>query len=213
MKAVLVFGLLVVGLMVSGCATGESYFRAGYDFSRVEKIAVIDVVGDVRSEAAKNQISDFYVMELLRKGYAPVERSQVQALLDEQDFQATDITSTEDAARAGRILNVPTVLIVNIPDFGDQMSMTAKMVDVEDGSILWMGSGTGRTQRLLGTVVGAAAGAGAGAAVAGSDDAGTGAVVGGVLGGVAAHELAPQKAEQARKVVRQICKSLPSRLE
>ncbi len=213
MKIIMMLALAVVGLSIWGCASGESYFRAGYDFSKVDKVAVIDVVGEVRGNAAKNQISDFFVMELLQKGYAPVERAQVQTLLKEQDFQASDITSAEDAARAGRILNVPVVMIVNIPMFGEQMSMTAKMVNVEDGSILWLGSGTGKTQRLLGTVLGAAAGAGAGATVAGSDKGAEGAVIGGVLGGVAAHELSPMKAEQARKVTKEICKSLPSRVK
>jgi hypothetical protein len=213
MKISLMLALAAAGVMVWGCASGESYFRAGYDFSKVDKVAVIDVVGDVRGNAAKNQISDFFVMELLQKGYAPVERAQVQTLLKEQDFQASDITSAEEAARAGRILNVPVVMIVNIPEFGERMSMTAKMVNVEDGSILWLGSGTGKTQRFLGTVLGAAAGAGAGATVAGSDKGAEGAVIGGVLGGVAAHELSPMKAEQARKVTKEICKSLPSRIK
>jgi hypothetical protein len=213
MKISVMLALAAAGVMVWGCASGESYFRAGYDFSKVDKVAVIDVVGEVRGNAAKNQISDFFVMELLQKGYAPVERAQVQTLLKEQDFQASDITSTEDAARAGRILNVPVVMIVNIPEFGEKMSMTAKMVNVEDGSILWLGSGTGKTQRLLGTVAGAAAGAAAGAVVAGGDSQTEGAVIGGVLGGVTAHELSPMKAEQARKVTKQICKSLPSRVK
>ena len=61
-------------LFAGGCAAskGESYTRAGYDFSRVEKVAVIEVTGRVQGEDVKNQISDFFVMELLKKGYTPV---------------------------------------------------------------------------------------------------------------------------------------------
>jgi hypothetical protein len=198
-------------LLVVGCSSGESYFRAGYDFGKVDKIAVVDVQGDVRGEAVKNQIGDFFVMELLKKGYAPVERAQVQALLKEQEFQSSDLTTGKGVARAGQILNVPTILVINIPNFGEEMSMTAKMIDVEDGSILWMGSGSGKTGRTLFTIFGAAAGAGAGATVAGDDKA-LGGVIGGVLGGVAGHTLSPQKAEKVKEIIKKLCKSLPSRL-
>ena len=81
--------VLLVGVSLSflGCTTAESYSRKGYDFYQVEKVAVVDVIGPVGSEAAKNQIADFFVMELLKKGYSPIERSQVQILLNEQKFK------------------------------------------------------------------------------------------------------------------------------
>jgi len=206
--------VLLSCLVVSGCATGtgESFVRAGYDFSRVDKVAVIEVSGTVRGDAAKNQIGDFFGMELLKKGYTPVERAQVQALLKEQAFQATEVTSAEGAARAGRILNVPAVLLVNIPTYKEEMNMTAKMLDVEDGSILWMGNGSGRTGKTLSTILGAAAGAAGGAVIAGDDDKLLGGIVGGVLGGVAGQALSPQQAEQVQKIIKKICVELPPRM-
>jgi len=202
--------LLAAVLIAAGCSTGESYVRTGYDFSRLEKAAVVSIEGPI-SGAAKNQIADFFNMELLKKGYAPIERSQVEALLEEQKFQTAEITSPEGIARAGRILNVPTVMVVNIPNFRDEISMTAKLLDVEDGSILWMGSGAGRTGSLLSTIAGAAGGAAAGAAVAGEDEETIGAVAGGVLGGVAGRALSPQKAQKAQEIVKKLCESLPYR--
>jgi hypothetical protein len=136
---------------------------------------------------------------LLRKDYTPIERAQVQALLKEQEFQASDLTTDEGAARAGQILNVPVVLVVNIPDFGEQMSMTAKMIDVEDGSVLWAGSGVGRTGRTL--LFGSD-----------SDDKTKGGIGGGVLGGVAGEALAPQQAKQVYEIIKKMCQSLPYRL-
>jgi hypothetical protein len=206
---------LAAALFAGGCASskGESYTRAGYDFGKVEKVAIIEVTGRVRGEPVKNQISDFFVMELLKKGYTPVERRRVQALLKEREFQASDVTSDEGAARAGRILNVPVVMLVNIPVYKEDMNMTAKMIDVEDGSILWIGSGSGSTGKTLATIVGAAAGAAAGATVAGdeTDDKVLGGVIGGVLGGVAGRALSPQQAKQVRKVIKDVCKDLPAK--
>jgi hypothetical protein len=200
-------------LFAGGCSAskGESVMQAGYDPIRVEKVAVVEVTGRVSGETVKNQISDFFVMELLKKGYTPVERRHVQALLKEQEFQASDITTDEGAARAGRILNVPAVLVVNIT-YKESMNMTAKMIDVEDGSILWMGTGSGTTGKTAATILGAAAGAAAGVLVAGdeTDDKVIGGVIGGVLGGVAGHALSPQQAEQVQKVIKKVCKDLPS---
>ena len=216
MKIVVVCAVVVAVMLIGGCSSGESYVKAGYDFTRLDKVAIVDVQGDISGEPAKNQIADFFGMELLKKGFEPVERAQVQTLLKEQKFQTSGLTSQEGAAKAGRILNVPAVLVVNIPNFGDQMSMTAKMINVETAGILWMGSGSGKTQKTLSTIFGAAAGAGAGAAagaaVGGKDSTVIGGVAGGVLGGVAGHELSPQKEEKAQQVIKKICKGLPGKL-
>ena len=213
MKTICLNVLLIAVLFVIGCSKGESYVRAGYDFSQLNKIAVVEVAGVVKGDTAKNQIADFFGMELLKKGYAVVERAQVQALLDEQDFQASDLTRADDAARAGRILNVPVVLVANIPKYEEEMNMTAKMVNVEDATILWMGSASGSTGKTLATIFGAAAGAAAGVAVgADSGEEVVGGVIGGVLGGVAGNALSPQQSENLHKLTKKMCKDLPMRV-
>ena len=203
--------LLVVVVAFVGCASGESFRRANYDFSQVGKVAVLDVTGEVRGEGAKNQIADYFAMELLRKGYSPIERKQVEAILKEQEMQASAITREVGAAKAGRILNVPAVIVVNVPEFRDDISMTAKMLDVEDGSILWAASGSGSTGGSLPAVAGAVVGAGVGI-LAGGDTAGkvAGGVAGGALGGIAGHALTPRQAETVRSIIRDMTEDMPS---
>ncbi|MHC4647822.1 MAG: CsgG/HfaB family protein [Planctomycetota bacterium] len=199
-------------LLVGGCATskGESFIRADYDFSKIDKVAVLEVSGAVHGEAAKDQIGDFFVMELLKKGYTPVERAKVQSLLKEQDFQTSDLTSSENAARAGHILNVPAVLLVNIPTYDEEFSMTAKMIEVESGEILWTGFGTGRTGKTFATIAGAIGGAAAGAVI--GDAVGDSGIAGGVAGAVAGQALSPQQAEQLQKIIKEkVCADLPTR--
>lgn len=202
--------LLIPFIISGGCSAAKSTARQGYDFSEVDNIAIIDVVGRVSGESVKNQVSDFFVMELLQKGYAPVARTEVQALLKEQEFQMSGPTSNEGVAKAGQILNVPVVMIINVPKFGDEITLTAKIVNVEDGSILWMGSGSGKTGGLLTTLGGAAAGVVAGAAV--SDDSDVAVIAGGVAGGVAGNALTPQAAEITQQIVQKMCQSLPSKI-
>jgi hypothetical protein len=213
MKLVYAVMLTAVAVYVGGCTKGESYKRANFDFTKLDKVAIVDVVGDIGGDAAKNQVSDFWSMELLKKGYTPVERSQIQSLLKEQKFETSGVTSDEDVVKAGKILNVPTVMIINIPEFGETMSMTAKMLDTQDGSILWLGSGTGGTHKWGGTIIGAILGVAAGAVVGHqSGEAVAGGALGGVVGGVAGNLLTPQQATAAQKLVKKIGDGLPSKL-
>jgi len=215
MRTLCVLGLTAV-LMVSGCASqrGESFVLAGYDFSSVTKVAVLAPTGTVYNEAVKNQIANMFQMELMRKGYACVERTEIQRILKEQEFQASGITSNTDPAQAGRILNVPVVMIVSVPEFDEKISVTAKLIRVEDGTLLWAGEGSGSTGKTASTFLGAAVGAGLGAVLGGGDtnDRVAGGVIGGVVGGVAGNAMAPDVERQFKKIVREkVCKDLPAR--
>ena len=217
MRTVCVCALLAA-LTIGGCATGkgESFSKVGFDFATLDKVAVLDVTGAVRGEPVKNQIGDYFAIELMKRGYTVVERgsTQVQKLLKEQEFQASGVTSDQDAAKAGNILNVSAVMLINIPTFKEEMNMTAKIVDVQDGSILWLGSGQGTTGKTFATFLGAAAGAAAGAVVAGGDtrDRVAGGIIGGILGGVAGQALSPQQSEQVQKIIKKVCETMPQRM-
>ncbi len=199
--------LIIAILFIGGCSSGraESHSRAGYNFSMLDSVAVVAVEGALRSEPAKNQIAEFFEMELLKKGYAPKEWTNVSAALKEQEVQASDLTTEAGVAEAGKIINVPAVLIVNIPHFGDEIFITAKMVDVADGSVLWIGSGTCKTRGFLDF------GSGWGAGRREENEL-FGGVTGGVMGNVAAYALSPQEAEKVQRLIRRMCSSLPSRL-
>jgi hypothetical protein len=155
-------------------------------------------------------------MELLKRGYNVVERTQVQKILNEQGFQTSGATSALDPAEMGRILNVAAILIVNVPQLGEHISMTAKMVEVETGSIVWMGEGTGKAAGGVGTLTGALIGAGAGAAIGHQVDQGTGttagAIGGGLAGGAAGHVLEPTQAQALRKVIVNVASGIPRKI-
>ena len=202
--------LIIAVLFIGGCSSGraESYSRAGYNFSMIDKVAIVAVEGAVKSELAKNQIADLFAMEFLKKGYAPLEQARVRALLEEQEFQASELTTEAGAAEAGKILNVPAVLIISIPHFGDEIAMTAKLVDIQDGTILWLGTGSGKTGGFLG--LGSLWGAGA---AAGSEENELfGGLASGMLGSVAGYALSPQETERAQRIIKRMCRTLPSRL-
>jgi len=198
-------------ILLNGCDSTEGYRHTSFDFSSLDKVAVLSAEGTGMSLAARNQISDLFAMELLKKGYSPIERSQIDALLAEGEFQRGELTTTQNAAEAGRILSVPAVMMVNVAKFKEDINMSAKLVKVEDGSILWMGTGTGTTGKTLATIAGAAAGAVVGVASTGEDDQIIGGVAGGVLGGVAGNLMSPQESKKAQQIISKMCVDLPQR--
>jgi len=203
----IVLNILVIAvLLFCGCRTQrESSFRAGYDFSGVTKVAIVSVEGALPSEAAKDEIADFFAIELLERGYAPMGRAQVRASLAEQEDEEaiTDLTTPEGAVEAGLALDVPAVLTIKIPHFGDDISISATMIDVEDRSILWLATGPsgggGRFSSMFRSKSG------------GSKDEGLlGPVMGDVMGPTD-QPLSPQDAERAQRIVKNMCRSLPTK--
>lgn len=202
---------IVVLLIIGGCYSrvGESSYRAGYDFSKVDKIAIVAVEGAIKSEPVKNQIAEFFAMELLKKGYAPIGRAHVKTLLKESrntSGLSEDLINTEGAAQMGQLLQVPAVLVVNIPYYGEEISMTAVMIDVEDGSFLWIGSDSGRTEGTISTFFRAGADT---EAIAGEQNE---QIFSGIIGGqlaITEQALTPGEAKRAQRLVQSVCRSLP----
>lgn len=207
------FSFLLV-VFVAGCASvgGSGNHNPNYDFSSVKRVAVVSVNGV--GGGVRAQIANMFDQQLLGMGYSPVERTQVQAVIKEQDFSHSEVTRSAGAAKVGDILNVPAVIIVNVPRYGDKMEMGAKMVDVSTASIIWSANGVADTgsglNEAIGGVLGAAAGAGAGQGIGGHT---TGTVVGGVAGAaagaIAGKAMTPQRQEQAAKLIKKLTQTLP----
>ena len=230
MKTISMYALVTTVLLVIiiGCSSGggESSFRVGYDFGTLDKVAIVAVEGSVKSELARDQVADIFAMELLRKGYAPVGRAQVKALLRERELESADLTTVERATETGLILDVPVVLVIDIPHFGKETSMTAKMINVEDGSILWMGRGSAETKGILAGISGffKSGEVDAGTGIGSQEDEVLGGVSGDILGGPAAPArirpafggpvggvLSPQEVKKTQEIIETMCKSLPKR--
>ena len=213
--------LLVPVVFMAGCASAEGTIRAGYDFSKLDRLAVVQVTGAVGGEGA-NTVADLLGAEFMARGYTMVERQNVQALLTEHNFQASNVTTKEGAVQAGQILNVRGLVVVNVNEFNENISLTARIIDAEDGGWAWTASGEGTTGRTLLTIAGAAVGAIAGAATFGHyghhhhhyyGGTGTlvGAAAGGALGGVGGYAIAPKQLSQTRKIIKKMCDTLPPR--
>lgn len=197
--------LAVAVLIIAGCrssSTKKSSFRTGYDFTEVTKVAIVSVEGVLPSELAMDQIADFFALELLEHGYAPMGRAQVRSLLTAEDVDVEDLTTPEGAVEAGLILDVPAVLTIRIPHFGDEISITGTMIDVEDRSMLWIATGSGR---------GAGGFSMFGPRSRGGDEALLGPIMGDVLGDTG-EPLSTADAERAQRIIKDMCRTLPVKM-
>lgn len=204
-------GLSIVLLILAGCATGDSTLSPAFDEVNPEKVALVDVSGDINGEAPKNQVEDFFIAEMLEKGYRVIERSRVNKLLDEQDFQQSGRTTDSEAAEIGKILNVPAVVTLDANVEGEKVSVTGKMIDTETAEVLWVGSGGGGSGETMATAGGAVIGAITGSQVGEGSGRVAGGVAGGVLGGAAGKALSPQTAKVVKNAISHMVEELPDR--
>ncbi|MGM0452427.1 MAG: hypothetical protein ACQERN_04590 [Thermodesulfobacteriota bacterium] len=204
----LVFAIVLI--WSAGCATGDSTLSPAFQEVKPEKVALVDVTGDIRGDAPKNQVEDFFIAEMLEKGYRVIERSRVNKILDEQDFQRSDRTTDSEAARLGKVLNVPAVVTLDANVEGEKVSVTGKMINTETAEVLWVGTGGGGSGKTLATAGGAVIGALTGSQVGSGSGRVVGGVAGGVLGGAAGKALSPQTAKVVKKAIQQMVEELPA---
>lgn len=212
----LIFTALIAALLFSlGCSKGESTISPAFHQLKPQKVALVDISGDIHGNTPKNQAEDFFSQEMLKKGYRVIERSRVNSVLKEQDFQHSDRTTAAEAARIGQVLNVEAVMMLNFSVDGEKVSVTGRIVDTETAEVLWIGTGRGGSGALLSTIGGAAAGASVGA-LAGSqisdDTTATvaGAVGTGAIGGAAGKTLSPQEARVVQMAIEKMVQELPA---
>ena len=204
--------LVMIGFVgfLHGCTSSNVSRAAHYDWSKLETIAVARIHGDVTGEAAKDQVSHYFAIDLLDKGYSLVERRTMKAILAEQDFQLSDLTARRNMARAGKILNAEAILTAAVTISGERMAVSAEVIEVESGRVIWAGAKEGNRKETVFTVVGAVAGGLVGWA-AGGDDSGeiAGGVSGGAVGGALGQALSPSEQKLARKLIGRMCRSFP----
>jgi len=101
-------------------------------------------------------VEDVFVQSLLELGHVVVARSDLKAVLKEQSLGQSGLTDSNTVA-VGKLLNVPAVLVVkiteyasetqraarrNAPSTSGQVTISARLVSVETGTVWWQGKHT-----------------------------------------------------------------------
>jgi len=117
---------------------------------RINKIAIL-IHGN--NNVPKRLIEDEFIRAIMEKGYQIPSRSDMAQIMGELDLQRSGITDS-DAAKFGKFLNVPAVLIISVTQYDVyksgksqklKASISARLIDVERSDILWIASASKST--------------------------------------------------------------------
>lgn len=102
------------------------------------RIAVLDINPSGVPQTLAVSVTDLFSTEMVNTGmFEVVERMQVAKILNEMGFQQTGVTDSSAAVEVGKMLNTKLVVIGTIGKLGQKLVLTAKIVEVEKGKILF----------------------------------------------------------------------------
>lgn len=100
-----------------------------------QRVAVLDFnAGTGVSQADVDGISSIFNTYFSPKGYTLVERTSIDRVIDEQNFQRGKMTQSQ-MVRVGEILNVSKVVIGDVNVVVGQYNVDVRVVNVESGTI------------------------------------------------------------------------------
>ncbi len=126
MKRSLAF--VLAGLVLGACVSATVAIKAGFDFSRVKRVAVVSFSDYPGHPGSGEILSGAFEQTLIKAGYDLIERSKLEDLLREKKLSASD---PKAAKKIGELLGVDALLFGRITDFRDSRETLTQM-DVVD---------------------------------------------------------------------------------
>ena len=153
----------------SGCGPRAS-IRRGYDFNQIKRIGVLKFdssqSGCFSSYDPGNAVADEFVLQLLDRDVMVIERSRLESVMKEQDLWKSGSMDSATIKKIGKLLGVDALIIGTVTKYipdrkerfylrGEQdklreeifivnaeVGISARMVDVENGVVIWASSYT-----------------------------------------------------------------------
>jgi TolB-like protein len=108
------------------------------DAAKRQSIAVMSLVGQGVDSMSAKIVTDALSDELHKTGkFRVMERSQMEAILKEQGFQASGACDgTECAMEVGKLLSVDNVVVGCLGKLGESFTLTARTVNITTGEVV-----------------------------------------------------------------------------
>ncbi len=155
--------ICVLGLCIFfGCASSQEYVQPGIDFSKYNRLAVLPFADYPTHPGSGTQVADILSIALLRHGISVIDRSQTQALLNEQDMGLFGVLDAKTAPQVGKLLGVQCILTGSVNEWQwtstnvqvvqgaapayaviSAAGISLKLIDCETGQIIWAASSRG----------------------------------------------------------------------
>ena len=158
-------GCFVLITVISACATtATDYIHPKYDFSLVQKIAVLPLENLSLDQLAGERVRKSVVSEFLAAGIVDVvEPAQVNRALGEQQIQSVSSISVKQFQEVGKSLSVQALIVGSVDTYERiniaggsfaEVAITLRAVDSASGAVIWSTSksagGPGIVGRLFG---------------------------------------------------------------
>ncbi len=127
----------------------DGVIKAGVDIFKYKKMAVLDFASASAASASGKEVADIMSAALMKRGFSIVERSKLNKIMDEHSLSLTGLTDSTGLAKLGKMAGASAIVMGNVSAYeckGEKcrVSLTAKMIDVESGEVIWSGSGSGQ---------------------------------------------------------------------
>jgi len=130
MKHIFTILLLFIGIFKLNSQTTRI---AILDFDNISGISKYDGLGKAMSSMLISDIES----NVSPKRLQLVERSQIQKILKEQSFQASNSVNKNTAVQTGKLLGVNFLLVGDVYILNDQLLINARLINVETGDIIF----------------------------------------------------------------------------
>lgn len=148
--------LCLVALALAGCsakARSDSFLRENVDIGFVKKVAVLPFQNNSKDEHAPERIRDITITQILAMGiFDVVDKGVVDSVLREEAIEPGKPIDRQALRRIGQRLGVEVLALGTIDLSGEnrkgsmvypEISITFRLLEVQNGEVIWQGTGHG----------------------------------------------------------------------
>ena len=107
------------------------------DKSKKISMAFVALTSDAQNKLVENYVTDALTQSIFETGNVRIiERANLEKILSEQKFQAGGLVDDNSAKAIGKIAGVDYVCYGDMKDIGKEITVNARIVDVESGEVL-----------------------------------------------------------------------------
>lgn len=100
-------------------------------------MAFVALTSDAQNKFVENYVTDALTQSIFETGNVRIiERANLEKILAEQKFQSSGLVDDNSAKAIGKIAGVDYVCYGDMKDIGEEITVNARIVDVESGEVL-----------------------------------------------------------------------------
>lgn len=156
---------IVATMLLTSCAAGPTYYlHPTYDFSLLQKMAVLPLENHSTDIQAGEKVRKMVVSEVLAAGVVDViDPGQVNRALGQERIQNISAISAEEFQKVGSNLGVQALIVGSVDNFERinvggsvfaEVAITLRAIDAATGTVIWSAThkegGVGTMGRLFG---------------------------------------------------------------